>query len=87
MYAYYKHSGKKFLKPNNLDEIIDISEKLAGDIPYIRVDLYDVKGHIYFGELTFFTWGGWIEFNPSEYNLIMGQWIILPPKYNQNVNS
>ena len=82
MYAYYKPSGKKISRPDNLDEIIEISEKLAGDVPYIRVDLYDVDGHIYFGELTFFTWGGWIEFNPPEYDLIMGDWVALPSKYN-----
>ena len=83
MYAYYKNSGKEFAKPDNLDELIDISEKLAKDVPYLRVDLYDVDGHIYFGEMTFFTWGGWIRFNPPEYDRIMGDWVELPEKYNQ----
>ncbi len=82
MWVNYRPSGKEIPRPDNLSEIIDISEKLAGDTPYIRVDLYDIGGKIMFGELTFFTWGGWMHFNPPEYDEIMGQWVTLPEKYN-----
>lgn len=40
--------------PHNLSEMITIAEKLSQGHPFIRVDLYNVDGRIYFGELTFY---------------------------------
>ena len=37
-------------KPNNLDEMIEIAEKLSLDYPFIRIDLYSADNKIYFGE-------------------------------------
>lgn len=45
-------------KPDNFDEMIDIAEKLSEGFPQLRVDLYNVAGKIYFGELTLFDEGG-----------------------------
>ena len=45
-------------KPDNLDEMLGIAEKLSEGIPLLRVDLYDVNGHIYFGETTFYPDSG-----------------------------
>lgn len=50
-------SEKKFIgpdvqKPENMDKMIKIAEQLSKDFKYIRVDLYEVDGNIYFGELT-----------------------------------
>ena len=39
-------------KPQNLEEMIDVAEKLAKDFIYARIDLYEIKGKIYFGEIT-----------------------------------
>lgn len=82
-YAYYKPSGKKIERPVYLDELVEFAEKLADGIPCIRVDCYVQNNKIYFGELTFFTWGGFIEFTPPEWDQIMGEWIELPPKFNE----
>lgn len=41
------------LKPDSYDEMIRIAEKLSKDFPFVRVDLYDVEGKIFLGELTF----------------------------------
>ena len=39
-------------------------------------------GKIYFGEMTFYTWGGFIEFTPPEWDRKMGDWIQLPAEQN-----
>lgn len=39
-------------KPDNLDEMLHIARRLSSDIDLVRVDLYDVDGKIYFGEMT-----------------------------------
>lgn len=59
--------------PSNLDEMIHISEEMASKLPEVRVDLYDVNGKIYFGEMTFYSQGG---FDPSitvEADYILGE--------------
>ena len=40
-------------KPVDLERMLEISETLAADFDFVRVDLYDIKGKVYFGELTF----------------------------------
>lgn len=49
-----KHrSTRDIPKPKLLDEMIYISKKLASGFDFVRVDLYEVGGKIWFGELTF----------------------------------
>lgn len=45
-------------KPKDLKSMVEIAEKLAEDFQFVRVDLYNNEGKIYFGELTFSPWGG-----------------------------
>ena len=45
-------------KPEHLTELVNIAEILSSDFEFVRVDLYDFEGKIYFGELTFSPWGG-----------------------------
>lgn len=56
-------------RPCNLEEMFSIAEVLSKDFPYIRVDLYSVKGKIYFGELTFTPANGTNNYYPLEKNL------------------
>ena len=44
--------------PDNYKQMIDIAEKLSNGFPHIRVDLYNIEGQIYFGELTFYNQSG-----------------------------
>lgn len=46
------------VKPENLDEMVHIAGILSSDFEFVRVDLYNFQGKIYFGELTFSPWGG-----------------------------
>ena len=38
--------------------MFEIASKLSEGLPYARVDLYNVDGAIYFGEITFFPQSG-----------------------------
>lgn len=49
-------------KPSNIDEMFEIAEILAQGFKFVRVDLYDCDGKIYFGELTFYPDSG---FDPN----------------------
>lgn len=76
----YKSSGIDFEKPDYMDQIIEYSEKLSSGIPFVRVDWYWSEGKLYFGEFTFYSWGGFCPFEPEEWNETLGSWIKLPPK-------
>lgn len=40
-------------RPQKLDEMIEIARRLSEDFKFVRVDLYELDGKVYFGELTF----------------------------------
>lgn len=65
-------------KPENLEEMLAIARKLSVGIPHVRVDLYNIDKHIYFGELTLYTGSGYIPFNPKEYDGKLGDFLTLP---------
>ena len=58
--------------PENMDEMIRVAEKLSEDFPYARVDLYNIKGRIVFGEITFYPWSGYVKFTPDEFDFLLG---------------
>ncbi len=60
-------------KPANLDAMIDIATRLSRGIDFVRVDLYNVDGKIYFNEFTFTPNAGLCGFRPREWNLKLGQ--------------
>ena len=71
---------RELMKPLAFDDMRGLAEKLSAGFPQIRVDLYDINGKIYFGELTFFDSSGGEHFEPHEWDEIMGSWIELPEK-------
>ncbi len=73
----HPQENKPFKKPDNLDEILKVAEKLAGNFPQVRVDLYNIKGEIYFGEMTFTSKGGLMNYYTPEFLLEMGNQIKL----------
>ena len=74
----HPNSNKKMKKPENYDKMVDISERLSKGIPHVRVDLYNINGRIYFGELTFFHWSGLVPFVPPKWDVIFGDSLVLP---------
>lgn len=59
-------------RPIAFNEMKSIAKKLSEPFSFVRVDLYQVKGKVYFGELTFFPAGGAPDFIPSEYDQVVG---------------
>lgn len=72
----YRH-GKVLPKPKNLNRMIEIAEKLSEDFPCVRVDLYNVAGKIYFGELTFTSYGGLMDFYTDDFQQMAGSLVDL----------
>lgn len=68
---------KEIKKPAGFDKMIELSEKLCKGFPHVRVDLYDINGNIYFGELTFFHFSGNVPFEPEEWDYKIGEWLTL----------
>lgn len=66
-------------KPENMDEMFDIAEKLAKNIdsPFVRIDLYNSDGQIYFGEITFFPSSGFDTGRLPETDALFGDKTII----------
>lgn len=60
--------------PANMDEMVKIAEKLSEDFPYARIDLYNIKGRIVFGEITFYPWSGYVRFTPDDFDRTLGHY-------------
>ena len=67
-------------KPMCFDKMRELAEKLSANIPHLRVDFYEVNGKVYFGELTFSHWSGFVPFEPEQWDHIFGSWLTLPNK-------
>jgi len=59
-------------KPKNFEKMLEIARNLSADFPFVRVDLYNVDGKIYFGELTFYPWTGYVQFSPDSFDYELG---------------
>ena len=64
-------------KPDNLQEMLLVAERLAKPFPCVRVDLYNIQGKIYFGEMTFTSLGGMMNYFTEDCLLKMGNEIDL----------
>ncbi len=71
-------SGNIVEKPSKLDIMINICKSLSKDLAFSRIDLYLVNENVYFGEITFYPASGFGEFEPKEWNKIIGDLLILP---------
>lgn len=58
--------------PENIGEMVKVAEKLSEGFPFVRVDLYNIGGKIYFGEMTFYPASGYFVFRPDEINIWLG---------------
>jgi hypothetical protein len=75
--AHHK-AGIVTKRPENLNEMINITGILCAGFHHVRIDFYSVNGQIYFGEMTFTSASGLEHFEPEEWNLKLGDMIKLP---------
>ena len=63
----------QFQKPQNYEQMLEIAQTLAKPFKHVRVDLYNVNGKVYFGELTFSSWGGFVVYRTPKLDDIWGE--------------
>lgn len=73
----YTNSNIIYEKPEKFEEMIFLSEKIAKNIPHVRIDWFIVKGKLYFGEITFFDGSGMEPFDNKSDDYLLGSWIKL----------
>lgn len=72
-------------KPSNFDIMVEIASTLSKDFSHVRVDLYNVDGKVYFGELTFCESSGFLKMEPDEFDLELGELWNLPINVNSEL--
>lgn len=72
-------------KTKKYEEMIKLAEKIGKNLNHARIDFYDVDGKIYFGEITFFHWGGFVPFEPKKWDKYLGNMIDIS-KVRENKN-
>lgn len=64
--------------PKQFEKMKELAAKISAGIPQVRTDFYEIKGKVYFGELTFFDSSGFAKFDPESWDEKLGQLIVLP---------
>lgn len=72
----------EYPKPEKLSEMLQYAGILSQDFPFARTDFYYLDGKIYFGEITFFPWSGYMRFAPDSFDYHLGELFELPERNN-----
>ena len=75
---HYRNGKGVIPKPESYNEMLQVASKLSTGFPQVRIDLYNIDGKIYFGEMTFTSAGGHNNFYSDEALNIMGDLTVLP---------
>lgn len=67
-------------KPEHFNTMLALAEKLSEQIPFLRVDLYEINGKIYFSELAFSPASGFCPLDPPQWDTTLGRYLTLPQK-------
>ena len=71
-------------RPPQFEQMINMAKRLAADLPFARIDLFNHGGQLFFGEITFHPHGGFAPFFPDEYDHLLGKEIQLPMTKGQS---
>lgn len=63
---------REIYKPTNFEQMKEIARTLSEDFPFVRIDLYNLSGEIYFGEMTFYPWSGYVQYQPDSFDIELG---------------
>lgn len=85
-YGGVPHANPLPEKPKHYEKMIELAEKLAEPFPFVRVDFYEVGDEIKLGEMTFYSGGGMLAFDPVEWDYKLGEWYELPEKWITDKN-
>lgn len=65
--------GASLPKPRNLRTLIEVAEKLSQSFDFLRIDLYNLNGRIYFGEITIYPGAGVGKFIHGKLDIYLGR--------------
>lgn len=71
----------KTLKPFFWEEMLEYASILSKHFPEVRVDFFSTSNMLRFGELTFYSSGGYSEWKPEKWGIKMGEWFELPERF------
>ena len=71
----WKKTDYELEKPRNWERMVRIAEALGKIFPFVRVDLYNINGKIYFSELTFTPAKGTLILDDDQCDFEMGKWL------------
>lgn len=71
----HPQSGKLLEKPKTFEEMKAIARSLSQGMKFVRIDLYEIEGKVYFGEFTFFHGGGFWPMTPAHWEYDLGKLI------------
>jgi len=73
--------GPKVIKPKNFGIMLELAEKLSKPFDHVRVDLYNLNGKIYFGELTNYEGSGTSKYEHQSVDFELGRYWKIEPGY------
>lgn len=71
----FKRMTPEFGRPVSFEKMKSLARTLSAGLPFVRVDFFEVDGHPYFGEFTFYDWGGMQPFADFRQDIELGQLI------------
>jgi hypothetical protein len=74
----YPNDERRYPLPELHPELLNAARRLSAGFPFVRVDLYAVRGRVYFGEMTFYPGKGVERFNPRDFDEVLGSKLTLP---------
>ena len=74
----FERTIPEYEKPESFDKMKEIASVLSSNIPFVRIDFFNINGRPYFGECTFYDWGGFKAFTDLRWDYELGQLIKLP---------
>lgn len=78
--GHYRNGGGRVPRPECLKRMLEAASVLSEGFPEVRVDFYQTAGKLYFGEMTFASLCGRMDFYTQEYLDEMGRQVVLPDK-------
>lgn len=69
---YFPQADYEVPRPECFEEMIRVARALCQGFDHVRVDLYNVLGRVYFGEMTFTTGNGHLKTEPGEVDFLLG---------------
>lgn len=71
----FRRMEPEFEKPRSFDLMKELAARLSAGLPFVRVDFFEIGGKPYFGEFTFYDWGGMQPFADFRQDIELGQLI------------